>query len=248
MKHTNQRAVSWLEKKLYAAEDGWVDGTTQFHAMCRDAVNARRGEGPAKILEVGAGPSNRTSRFLRTLGEVHGVDVDPEVLKNDALSGAHVVTNDNYPFSAQTFDLCVSNFVIEHVESPSTHFREIFRVLKPGGRYVFRTPNLFHYVAATSRLTPQWFHVLVANRLRDLPVDAHDPWPTHYAANTPAAIRRFAGEAGFKVHQLDVVEKEPSYGRGFAPLYAALAVYERAVNSTQVLEPLRSTVFGSLER
>lgn len=123
--------AGWQERwvnKFYDRSKGWVDGTTQFHELCRD--NIPRG---ARICEIGSGPSNQTSRFLATIGEVHGVDIDASVLNNDALASANVVTSDHFPLEDESIDACVSNYVIEHVENPEQHLREVFRILKPGG-------------------------------------------------------------------------------------------------------------------
>ena len=123
--------TSWQERwvdKYYDRSKGWVDGTTQFHELCR--VNIPLG---ARICEIGAGPSNQTSCFLATIGEVHGVDIDDAVRANDALASAHVVTDDRFPFDDESMDACVSNYVIEHVENPDRHLREVFRILKRGG-------------------------------------------------------------------------------------------------------------------
>lgn len=131
--------AGWQERwvnKFYDRSTGWVDGTTQFHELCRD--NIPRG---ARICEIGAGPSNQTSRFLATIGEVHGVDIDASVLNNDALASANVVTGDHFPFEDENIDACVSNYVIEHIENPGQHLREVFRILKPGG-YICSGPQI----------------------------------------------------------------------------------------------------------
>lgn len=43
-------------------------------------------------------------------------------------------------FQDNTFDLFVTQDVFEHVANPEKAFREIGRVLKPGGRHVFTMP------------------------------------------------------------------------------------------------------------
>ena len=177
----------WLER-YYRSKPGWKDGTTQFHELCRAYAPVG-----SKVLEIGAGPTNPTSALLASLGELHGVDVSPEVSGNVHLRSSAVVGPDEpYPFESDTFDLAVSNYVVEHVANPTVHLREIHRVLKTGGHYLFRTPNLRHYVALASRATSFRVHRLLANRLRDLPSDTHEPWPTVYAMNTAAAVRRHA--------------------------------------------------------
>ncbi len=237
---------TWQERYLrhfYSRERGWVDGTTEFHELCRKSI-ARGG----KILEIGAGPTNQTSRFLASLGELHGVDIDPDAMENEALTAKHLIVDDRYPVPDATFDGCVSNYVAEHVERPAEHLREIARVLKPGGVYVLRTPNASHYVALISAMTPFWFHKLVANRLRNRSKEAHDPYPTFYALNTPRKLRELAATAGLQVEQLRLVEKEPSYGMSSRALFLAFLAYERLANSTERAGFMRSNIFAVLRK
>lgn len=155
--------MSWQLRYLdqyYSRSTGWVDGTSEFHHLLASAIPYG-----SKILEVGAGPSNQTSRFLKTLGTLYGVDVDPDVTINDSLTTAHVLTDNTYPFVDAFFDACVSNYVIEHISDVRRHLEEVHRVLKPGGIYAFRTPNRFHYITLVAGMTPHWFHKLVVNRL-----------------------------------------------------------------------------------
>jgi len=202
----------------------------------------------ARILEVGAGPTNATSAFLSTLGELHGVDVGDEVRSNACLKTASVIEGDRFPFPDASFELAVSNFVVEHVGDAASHLREVHRVLKPGAHYVFRTPNLWHYVTLASRLTRHDVHVWAANWLRALPRDHHDPYPTVYAMNTADAVRREAQKAGFEVARVDLVEREPSYGMAARPLFLAFMVYERIVNATPKLAALRANLFVVLRK
>jgi len=230
-------------KRFYSGRSGWIDGTEEFHRLFREVIGAS-----ARILEIGAGPSNKTSRFLATCGELHGIDPDSSVKTNDALTTATVISNGGFPVADASFDCCVSNYVLEHVEDPETHLREVARVLKPGGAYVFRTPNRYHYVSLVSSLTPHWFHELVANRLRNLSSDSHEPYPTVYALNSSSAIRRWATAVGLQVEQLRLVEKEPSYGMRSRTLFLAFTAYERIVNSTDRLANFRANIFGVLRK
>ena len=243
--HGTDRSVSWQQgylNRYYDKSRGWVDGTTEFHDLCRSAIAPN-----GKILEIGAGPTNKTSQFLASLGETHGVDIDPDVHNNTALSQAHTISGDSYPYGDATFDACISNYVAEHVENPKAHLKEVARVLKPGGAYLLRTPNLYHYVSLISWLTPHWFHTAVANRLRNQR-GHHDPYPTVYAMNTKQTLTNLAHSAGFDVERLSLVEKEPSYGLYARPLFFAFMAYERIVNSSELVAPLRSNLFVVLRK
>ena len=238
--------MSWQQaylERFYYQRAGWADGTSEFHDLCASVIPSG-----GEILEIGAGPSNPTSRFLASLGKVHAVDPDPEIRTNDALTAAHVLIDDAYPFPANRFDACVSNYVIEHICDPQSHMKEVWRVLKNDGLYVFRTPNIFHYTAIASYLTPHWFHKLVANRLRNLPSGSHDPYPTVYRLNSRGRIREYAAKYGFSIDQLLLVEKEPSYGLSSRFLFLGFMSYERIVNAFEVLANSRANVFGVLRK
>jgi SAM-dependent methyltransferase len=185
------------------------------------------------ILEIGAGPSNPTSRYLSSLGRLSGVDIDPAVRSNDALKEVRVLDTWTYPFADASFDACVSNYVLEHVEDPVAHLSEVGRILRPRGVYVFRTPNLYHFITLVSR---------------NLPREAPDPYRTYYRLNSRGAITRAATRTGLHARELRMVEKEPSYGMASKVLFLAFMLYERAVNSSELLAGLRVNIFGVLER
>lgn len=236
--------MDWRETyvdRWYHALPGWTDGTTEFHALCAENLSG-------KILEVGSGPENPTTQFVAGLGTLTGLDVDPAVLDNRMLKFAQVFDGvEPFPFSDESFDSCVSNYVVEHVTNPRLHLSEIYRVLKPGGVYVLRTPNRWHYVALAASILPHAMHRAMANRLRGLS-NARDPYPTVYAMNSRRRIERFAVQSGFRVETLRMVEKEPMYGLIARPLFVALVAYERCVNATEALGCFRANMFVVLRK
>jgi SAM-dependent methyltransferase len=231
-------------RRFYPPERGWVDGTTEFHDLCTDTVRSG-----SLILEIGAGPSNDSSRHFARIGTLHGVDPDPDVAGNDALVSSGVLDAKGVmPYADSSFDACVSNYVAEHVADPLAHLREVRRVLRPGGLYIFRTPNVRHFVYRAASLTPHVVHTTLSNRLRALPPDAHEPYPTVYALNSASTIRQAAGMAGLSVDLLRFIEKEPSYGMASRALFLPFLAYERVVNATDRLAAFRSTILAVLSR
>lgn len=236
----------WHERytdRFYYLRPGFKGGTEEFHDLCSAYI--ARG---SKILEIGAGPSNPTSRFLATLGELHGVDPDPEVTTNDALQKSSVMNDAKLPVPDGFFDCCVSDYVVEHVKDGPSHLHEVARVLRPGGVYLFRTVNRFHYVALVASMTPYRLHAMIANRARALPKDAHDPYPTVYALNTRRAIARSAARAQLRVERVEWLEKEPYYGKFSRIAFFTMMFYERIVNSFGVFAPLRSNMLVVLRK
>ena len=232
-----------LFREYYFSKPGYVGGTTQFHMLC-DAYITRG----SRILEIGPGPSNSTSSHLAELGTLVGLDVSNEIHSNSALSEIHVYDGLQFPFEDKSFDACVSDYVIEHIPRPELHFKEVARILRPGGSYCFRTPNLWHYVTLFSKVSPHTVHIYLSSRLRSLESAAHDPYPTVYLSNTPRAVRKLCAKARMDVHVLQLVEKEPSYGRAHVLLFYPMMCYERIVNSSDVLAGIRVNIFAVVRK
>ncbi len=95
-------------------------------------------------------------------------------------------------------------------------------------------------------ITPHWFHLQVANRLRKLDDEASDPFPTYYRMNSRRAVRSQAAAAGLEVAALEMLESEPSYGRSSRLLFYPFMIYERVVNGGEWLQDLRSNILATL--
>jgi SAM-dependent methyltransferase len=225
--------------------DDRKNGTKLFYSWVREHVAPN-----STILNVGAGPASRNpvKTFRGEVARVVGIDIDPVVLTNEDLDEAFVSDGMALPFGDCSFDIVLSDYVFEHVEFPGPFLREIHRVLKPGGSLFFRTPNKFHYVSLIGRCTPHWFHSLVANRVRGMPSDAHEPYETHYRLNSTADIRGLAARAKFSQVDLRYVECEPSYLMFSTIPFLAGVLYERTVNHFNVLSGIRANIFGRLVR
>jgi SAM-dependent methyltransferase len=232
-----------LFDRYYYSKLGFVDGTEIFHGICKKQLASGR-----HILELGAGPANTTTAFLATLGTVVGLDVSNEVLANPDLAKAYVYDGNTMPFPSESFDMCVSNYVLEHVTEPRAHFSEIYRILRPGGAYCFRTPNRWHYVTIASSALPYSVHLRLANKLRALDRGTHDPWPTVYRANSRGRLTDLARVTGFVPQQIAMIETEPSYGAAHWLLFYPMMVYERVVNSTELLRRLRVNILGAFRK
>lgn len=198
-----------------------------------------------KLLDFGAGRGKVPLHdFSHNVQRCVGVDVDDAVLGNRQVDEAKVIGADGrIPYDDETFDLVVSAYVLEHLTEPAPMFAEVARVLRPGGAFVFLTPNRRHYVPTIARLTPHWFHVWVNGRRGH---EERDTFPTVYRCNTPADVSRFAAAAGLAVSEVALVEGRPEYLRSFGPLYLLGVAYERAVNTLPLLAGWRVVMVGAL--
>lgn len=230
-----------LLKRFYP--DQARNGTLAFYSWVRQHIEPK-----TVLLNLGAGPT--TGNLLRTFrGEVArvvGADIDPIVLQNSELDETYIIKDNVLPFSNAAFDVVLSDYVLEHVEYPLQFLSEVHRVLKPGGVFFFRTPNKYHYVSLIARSTSHWFHALVANRVRGLSEEAHEPWPTFHRLNSRDEIIRLAKESGFDLVELRLFEGAPSYLMfNVLPFLVGIA-YERLVNRFEGFSGLRANIFGKL--
>ncbi|EIJ43143.1 methylase involved in ubiquinone/menaquinone biosynthesis [Beggiatoa alba B18LD] len=222
----------------------YLDGTYPFYQWIRESIDLPS----AVVLNVGAGPTAK-EKERRLKGQVKrlvGIDPDPIVLQNTDLDEAYVNNGIQLPFPDASFDAVYSDWVIEHVENPEAFLKEVYRVLKPNGVYLFRTANWAHYVTLIAAFTPHWFHKLVANRARGMAQESHEPWLTFYRMNTPSAIRQKAQQVGFQQCEVRLFESHPSYLAFNALAFRLGVFYERLVNKFSFLARFRHTIYAKL--
>lgn len=137
----------------------------------REMLSAGLGSGA--MLELGPGPGYVGLELARQLGSqsLTGCDVSPAMVriarKNAAeygLSARYVLGSAmELPFSDSSFDCVVSNGCLHEWETPRMVFDEIWRVLRPGGRFC---------VTDLRRDTAQWKHWLLWLLIRHRPLRA----------------------------------------------------------------------------
>jgi SAM-dependent methyltransferase len=198
------------------------------------------------VLDIGAGRGRLPQMNFRGIaGHVCGLDPDPIVTTNPWLDEAVVGSAEKIPWQPQTFDLVFSDNVVEHLPNPVAVFREVHRVLKPGGLFLVKTPNRWHYVTLISSLTPYSFHQWVKAKRG---AGAADTFPTLYRANTRPALQRVARASGLEAVDITTIEGRPEYMRWNPLAYAAGLLYERAVNYTEWLSTFRIVLLATFRK
>jgi ubiquinone/menaquinone biosynthesis C-methylase UbiE len=102
-----------------------------------------------RVLEIGCGLGRMTRWFAESFGEVHGIDIAPEMLHEAggrlaAYPNIQLHTGSGFdlqPLPDAYFDLVFSYIVFQHIPSVDVirnYVREAARVLKPGGAFKFQ--------------------------------------------------------------------------------------------------------------
>jgi SAM-dependent methyltransferase len=97
---------------------------------------------PGRVLDVGSGLGElSTWAKTRVKGDVVAVDSSPRMVELAAQAGVIAVRADmrRLPFADASFDCAVANFVLYHVEDPTTAIAELARVLRPSGALITST-------------------------------------------------------------------------------------------------------------
>jgi 2-polyprenyl-3-methyl-5-hydroxy-6-metoxy-1,4-benzoquinol methylase len=121
------------------------------------------------VLELGCGTGYFTRELARSGAEIVAIDVSPELLEiarsnSSAPNVRYEIQNAyrlNYPDAV--FDSVVGSSVLHHLEIDPA-LREIYRVLKPGGKIFFTEPNMLNPQIAVQKNVP-W----VKRKLGDSP-------------------------------------------------------------------------------
>jgi len=153
---------------------------------------------------------------------VTGIDYDlPSLKRHRALR--RLVRGDIswLPFRQESFDVVTANMVVEHLQDPEAQFREIARVLRPGGVLVLHTPNALGYSTILSRLCPGWLKRIVIKMLDTRAPD--DVFPTFYRANTPRRLATVGKNAGVPVDSVQMVASDALFA--VVPPIAAIELF-----------------------
>ncbi len=186
---------------------GWRTSNEQLEAMVRSYLTPG-----ATVLDLGCGRGGVVELFWRDVKLAAGIDPDEPSLAERRMRGMPVVTGrgEDLPFAGESFDLIVSLWVLEHLRVPEIVFGEVQRVLRPGGHFVFLTPNLRNPLLAFNRVgraLPQLQRRLVPRLYGRVEADT---FPVQYRANTERTIRSLAHGAGLEVAEVRVVP-DPTY-------------------------------------
>jgi SAM-dependent methyltransferase len=208
------------------------------------AKELARRAAPRCAVDIGCGDGlsdhpqaqEESLRHIRAMvDELWGIEPDPAIQPRHGLfENFQHATIETAELPPDHFDLAYSYFVMEHVSDPIAFLNAVFRCLKPGGVYLFLTPNGRHYFARIAKLMHQ---VKLEEWLLRKVVGSHVEnyhYPVQYRCNFPNQIRRLAAAAGFAEPDFAFTETAGprDYFKGpTVALYHLLAFKRRVIRS-----------------
>lgn len=198
-----------------------------------------------RVLDIGCGHADFLAPVYARTSYTVGLDPDHYALdRNTIIRHRLVGLADDLPFADASFDLVIAVWLLEHLAQPEQTFYEIHRVIKPGGKTIFLTPNAWNYNTWIIRFTPQWLHGWLNRKLHGRM--EHDTYPIRYRFNTVGKIDRTLTAIGFR--QTNVTyHGDPTYISLNEILFRLACLIESALD-TPMLQHARVHLIGVYEK
>lgn len=175
---------------------------------CGGAINHAKPQASEVCVDLGSGRGNDVIRLAEEVGEtgyVYGIDISEGMIvkakanlaKFDVQNAAILQAElEKLPLENSSVNLVISNCTINHATNKQTVWDEVFRILKPNGRFV---------VSDIYSTTP------IANEYRNDPVAVAECWA---GAVTREEYLIMLENAGFI--DIQILEESEPYAKGQA--------------------------------
>lgn len=175
---------------------------------CGGAINHAKAQPGETCLDLGSGRGNDVIRLAEDVGEtgyVYGIDISEGMiakaisnLKKFEVINAEILKAEleSLPLKDNQIDLIISNCTINHASDKPAVWSEVFRILKPGGRFVVSD------IYATSP---------IAEEYRNDPAAVAECWA---GSVTRAEYLTMLEVAGFR--EIKIFEESEPYAKGQA--------------------------------
>ncbi len=166
--------------------------------------------GKEVLLDIGCGNGNYlVDENRKLISWAIGIDEDKNAVKNNICLDKIVIGDiKNMSLKENSFDIVMGLWVIEHLSEPKKSFKQIHKVLKKGGKFLFVTSNYNFFPLRLLRIisNPKMNYYLnswlFGRSKRDI-------FKTYYKANTIAKLNEII-KSDFKIIELRT-NYDPSY-------------------------------------
>ena len=198
------------------------------------------------LLDAGCGRTAPVlDKYRKMASRLIGVDLvefDPMV-KEIELYHCNLAT---IPIEDNCVDIVMARSVMEHITDPALVYREMYRVLKPGGQFVFLTANLWDYASIIASIIPNRYHPWIVSKTEGR--EEHDVFPIAYRTNTRGAVEKWAKQSGFEINSFRYLGQYPSYFMFNGILFLLATGYEKLISRIPALNFLQGWIFVTLRK
>jgi SAM-dependent methyltransferase len=144
--YVNTERQDWSDAEFFESGE-----RTVTNEILTDMINICQGQDPKRmrVLEIGCGAGRVTRALARIFGEVYGVDISGEMVRQAraAMAGlphVHILQNNGKDLDvlgSARFDFVFSSLVFQHIPSREvieSYAREVRRRLRPGRLFKFQ--------------------------------------------------------------------------------------------------------------
>ena len=123
------RSKNWHDSCVWLTDENLLSAHA---AMCKMPEDAR-------VLDICCGSGVVGASFREQVGHIEGLDLTPEMIALAETRLDHVTKGDVYemPFPDDSFDLVCNREVLHLLPRPERPVAQVFRVLRPGGPFIF---------------------------------------------------------------------------------------------------------------
>ncbi len=169
------------------------------------------------LVDVGCGRTSYGAEIYKKAKKRIGLDVDAYAKENPIMDEVHIMENEYFPLPDACADVVTAQWVVEHVTHPDIFLKEVSRVLKPGGTFIFMTTNIRSPIIRITSYIPIGLASFFRSHVLGF---AHDEtFPRMYRMNSAKALAELAQSHGFDVVALERVESFGYFRFSFAVLW-----------------------------
>jgi SAM-dependent methyltransferase len=167
-RHWNETPLYLEESQRYMAYP-WLYEAGEF----RKHVGER-------VLEIGCGTGSDLLQFAKHGADAVGIDITAEHIRLarkrvGSLARVQHGSGTSIPFPDESFDYVYSHGVLHHLDQPRRMVDEIFRVLRPGGRFNVHVYARWSYWPPLLMLKHGWnWKLWIENSREPVHIDLYD--------------------------------------------------------------------------
>jgi len=212
-----------MRERYRRMKQGYRPALEIYSDLMSPLVNAE-----TRLLDAGCGPGGLVTQHEGLARLVVGTDryashfQEPAEVSNLVESDIGVL-----PVASDSLDVITCSWVLEHLDAPQQVFREFYRVLRPGGTFLFITPNARNYAVWMRRLIPNRISKPIVKAIYGRDEDFINP--TFYRANSYRQIDGALAAAGFHCERFEHVS-DPTYLAVNELMFRLATTLEKAID------------------